>query len=145
MSLIEKKSWRLFDMCIDIFVLYLILLFPSVAYSCDYQLTNTTGTVIFPSYENNIECLWVFNLSGSVNWSLFIISIRNSAMMNCLSAKQYLMSRDIIRNCFVSPVRNCLIHVWSRSVVIFNFVRSGCNFSVIIQRLAQVLLLIMYF
>ncbi|CAF1189573.1 unnamed protein product [Adineta ricciae] len=57
-------------MCINI-VLYLILFFSSVAYSCDYQLTNTTGTVIFPSYENNIECLWVFNLSGSVNSSSF--------------------------------------------------------------------------
>jgi hypothetical protein len=47
--------------------LFIILLCSTVVYLCNYQVNKTSGTIIFPSYKNNIECIWTFNLSSISN------------------------------------------------------------------------------
>ena len=41
--------------------------YPSMAHFCSQQLTSLTGTIVFPSYENNLECIWTFNFSSIDN------------------------------------------------------------------------------
>jgi len=48
-------------------VFFIIIFFPSVVYLCKHQLSSTYGTIIFPSYNNSIECTWIFNLSSISN------------------------------------------------------------------------------
>jgi hypothetical protein len=48
-------------------LLFILIFFPSIVYLCNYQLNNINGTIIFPSYNNNIECIWIFNLSSIAN------------------------------------------------------------------------------
>jgi len=48
-------------------LLILIIFYPSIVYLCNYQLNQINGTIIFPSYNNNIECIWIFNLSSISN------------------------------------------------------------------------------
>ncbi|CAF4204987.1 unnamed protein product [Rotaria socialis] len=43
---------------------YIIIFFPCVVYLCNYELNQTSGTIVLLSYENNIECTWTFNLSS---------------------------------------------------------------------------------
>ena len=47
-------------MCIYRYTILLIFC-PSIVYSCHQQLNQSNGTVLFVSYENNVDCLWVFN------------------------------------------------------------------------------------
>ncbi|CAF1467779.1 unnamed protein product [Adineta steineri] len=44
-------------------VYFIIIFFPSYVYLCNYQLNNSSGTILLPPYDNNIECTWIFNLS----------------------------------------------------------------------------------
>jgi hypothetical protein len=48
-------------------LLILIIFYPSFVYLCNYELNQINGTIIFPSYNNNIECIWIFNLSSISN------------------------------------------------------------------------------
>lgn len=51
-----------------IHILVFILIFSSsFAYLCNYQLNEINGTIVLPSYDNNIECSWIFNLSSIAN------------------------------------------------------------------------------
>ncbi|CAF4070971.1 unnamed protein product [Rotaria magnacalcarata] len=43
---------------------YIIILFPCAVYLCNYELNQTSGTIVLLSYDNNIECTWIFNLSS---------------------------------------------------------------------------------
>jgi hypothetical protein len=53
-------------------ILYLIIIFyPSGVYLCNHQLNTTDGTIIFPAYNDNIECTWIFNLSLIENHTKF--------------------------------------------------------------------------
>jgi len=48
-----------------IHILFIILIFsPSFVYLCNYQLNEISGTIIFPPYNNNVECIWIFNLTS---------------------------------------------------------------------------------
>jgi hypothetical protein len=53
-------------MYIDLLV-FILLFYPSFVYLCHYQLNEINGTIIFPSYDNNIQCTWIFNLSSISN------------------------------------------------------------------------------
>ena len=49
-------------------ILYIILIFyPSGVYLCIHHLNETSGTIRFPAYNNNIDCTWIFNFSLILN------------------------------------------------------------------------------
>jgi len=48
-------------------LLILSIFYPSIVDLCNYQLNEPNGTIIFPAYNNNIECTWIFNLSSISN------------------------------------------------------------------------------
>ena len=52
-------------------VFFIIIFFPSVVYLCYHQLNEPSGTIVFLSYNNSIECTWIFNLSSILNDSHF--------------------------------------------------------------------------
>ena len=48
-------------------LVFILLFYPSVIYSCYYQLNEINGTIEFRSYDNNIQCTWIFNISSMSN------------------------------------------------------------------------------
>lgn len=49
------------------FNLVIFLLCPSVVYLCYYQLNEINGTIHLPSYDNNMQCTWIFNITSISN------------------------------------------------------------------------------
>ena len=58
----------------------LLLSYPSVVDLCYYQLNATNGTIEFPSYENNMQCTWIFNItsiSTKISFRSLLITFRH--------------------------------------------------------------------
>jgi len=61
-------------------LLIIIIFYPSIIDLCNYQLNETSGTIIFPSYNNNIECIWIFNLlfiSNNINYRSLLLTFQH--------------------------------------------------------------------
>jgi hypothetical protein len=62
-------------------ILFLIIIFyPSGVHLCNHQLNDTNGTIILETYNNNIECTWIFNLSlieNNINFRSILLTFRH--------------------------------------------------------------------
>ncbi|CAF1032759.1 unnamed protein product [Rotaria sordida] len=64
-------------MYISILFFIIIIFFPYFVYLCNYNLLETSGTIIFLSYSNNIECTWTFNLSTKNYFRHLLLTFRH--------------------------------------------------------------------
>lgn len=61
-------------------LIFILLYFHSFVESCHYQLNEINGTIVFPPYDNNIECIWTFNLSSisnNINFRSLLLTFRH--------------------------------------------------------------------
>ena len=62
-------------------ILFLIIIFyPSGVHLCNHQLNDTNGTIILETYNNNIECTWIFNLSlieNNINFRSILLTFHH--------------------------------------------------------------------